>query len=93
MNKLSTSLCGTTLRLPSDRISSESLQTSVTPTYVSKLITMRKLSPISPDSHSCTKSYVHQSLSTCTHVFLRNEKIRPPLLDLIWLKVDLTKIL
>ncbi|GFX04527.1 hypothetical protein TNCV_900561 [Trichonephila clavipes] len=61
-------------------ISSESLQTSVTPTYVSKLITMmRKLSPISPDSHSCTKSYVHQSLSTCTHVFLRYDKIRPPL--------------
>ncbi|GFS62065.1 ras-related protein Rab-35 [Trichonephila inaurata madagascariensis] len=40
---------------------------------------MRKLSPISPDSHSCTKSYVHQSLGTCTHVFLRNDKIRPPL--------------
>ncbi|GFX00879.1 pro-Pol polyprotein [Trichonephila clavipes] len=36
---------GTTLRLLSDLISSESLQTSVTPTYVSKLITMiRKLS-------------------------------------------------
>ncbi|GFX11694.1 transposon Ty3-G Gag-Pol polyprotein [Trichonephila clavipes] len=71
---------GTTLRLPSDLISSESLQTSVTPTYVSKLITMmRKLSPISPDSHSCRKSYVHQSLSICTHVFLRNDKIRPPL--------------
>ncbi|GFU98810.1 hypothetical protein TNCV_1215261 [Trichonephila clavipes] len=60
---------GTILRLPSDFISSESLQTSVTPTYVSKLITMmRKLSPISPDYHSCTKSYVHQSLST-THMF------------------------
>ncbi|GFW77509.1 helicase domino [Trichonephila clavipes] len=74
---------GTTLRLPSDLISSESLQTSVTPTYVSKLITMmRKLSPISPDSHSCTKSYVHQSLSTCTHVFRRNDKIRPPLTPL-----------
>ncbi|GFY73151.1 uncharacterized protein TNIN_125391 [Trichonephila inaurata madagascariensis] len=44
---------GTTLRLPSDLISSESLQTSVTPTYVSKLITMmRKLSRISPDYHS-----------------------------------------
>ncbi|GFT33006.1 uncharacterized protein TNCV_149871 [Trichonephila clavipes] len=71
---------GTTLRLPSDLISSESLQTSVTPTYVSKLITMmRKLSPISPDSHSCTKSYVHQSLNTCTHVFLRNDKILSPL--------------
>ncbi|GFT39043.1 transposon Ty3-G Gag-Pol polyprotein [Trichonephila clavipes] len=39
---------GTTLSLPSDLISSESLRTSVTPTYVSKLITMmRKLSPIS----------------------------------------------
>ncbi|GFW58007.1 transposon Tf2-6 polyprotein [Trichonephila clavipes] len=67
---------GTTLRLLSDLISSESLQTSVTPTYVSKLITMmRKLSPISPDSHSCTKSYAHQSLNT----FLRNDKIRDPL--------------
>ncbi|GFW90615.1 uncharacterized protein TNCV_566531 [Trichonephila clavipes] len=72
---------GTTLRLPSDLISSESLQTSVTPTYVSRVISMmRKLSPISPDYHSCPKkSYVHQSLSTCTHVFLRNDKIRPPL--------------
>ncbi|GFY34526.1 transposon Tf2-6 polyprotein [Trichonephila clavipes] len=54
---------GTTLRLPSGLISSKSLQTSVTPTYVSKLITMmRKLSLISPDYHCCTKSYVHQSL-------------------------------
>ncbi|GFU33077.1 transposon Ty3-G Gag-Pol polyprotein [Trichonephila clavipes] len=71
---------GTTLRLPSDLISSESLQTSVTPTCVSKLITMmRKLSPISLDSHSCTKSYVHQSLSTFTQVFFRNDKIGPPL--------------
>ncbi|GFW20839.1 transposon Tf2-6 polyprotein [Trichonephila clavipes] len=71
---------GTTLRLPSDLISSEYLQTSVTLSYVSKLISMvRKLSPISPDYHSCTKSYVHQSLSACTHVFLRNDKIRPPL--------------
>ncbi|GFU06391.1 uncharacterized protein TNCV_907591 [Trichonephila clavipes] len=33
---------GTTLRLPSDLISSESLQTSVTPTYVSKLISMMR---------------------------------------------------
>ncbi|GFV83738.1 transposon Tf2-6 polyprotein [Trichonephila clavipes] len=58
---------GTTLRLPFDLISSESLQTSVTLPYISKLITMmRKLSPISPDSNSCTKSYVHQSLSTYT---------------------------
>ncbi|GFV91092.1 hypothetical protein TNCV_1249741 [Trichonephila clavipes] len=39
---------GTTLCLPSDLISSESLQTSVTPTCVSKLITlMKRLSPIS----------------------------------------------
>ncbi|GFW03909.1 uncharacterized protein TNCV_2050251 [Trichonephila clavipes] len=70
---------GTTLRLPY-LIFSESLQTSVTPSYISKLITMmKKLSPISPDYHSCTKSYVQQSLSTCTHVFLRNDRIRPPL--------------
>ncbi|GFU62164.1 uncharacterized protein TNCV_2473981 [Trichonephila clavipes] len=41
---------------------------------------MRKLSPISPDYHSCPKkSYVHQPLSTCTHVFLRNNKILSPL--------------
>ncbi|GFU93887.1 transposon Ty3-G Gag-Pol polyprotein [Trichonephila clavipes] len=33
---------GNTLRLPSDLISSESLHTSVAPTYVSKLITMMR---------------------------------------------------
>jgi len=71
---------GTTLRLPFDLIATESLKISVTPTYVSKLITMmRKLSPTAPVNHGSTKSYVHSSLSTCTHTFLRNDKIRPSL--------------
>ncbi|GBN07737.1 hypothetical protein AVEN_251414-1 [Araneus ventricosus] len=72
---------GTTLRLPSDLISMDALQTSVTPTHVSKLVTMmRKLSQIAPVSHSCTEIYIHPYLNTCTHVFLRNDKIRPPLI-------------
>ncbi|GFX92522.1 transposon Tf2-6 polyprotein [Trichonephila clavipes] len=71
---------GTTLRLPSDLISSESLQTSVTPTNISKLISMmRKLSSSYNYENQGILGYVHQSLSTCTHVFLRNDKIRPPL--------------
>ncbi|GBL77150.1 hypothetical protein AVEN_12781-1 [Araneus ventricosus] len=71
---------GTTLCLPSDLISTDALQTSVAPTYVSKLVPMMsKLSPITPVSHSCTKIYAHPSLTTCTHVFLRNDNIRSPL--------------
>ncbi|GBN76177.1 hypothetical protein AVEN_113621-1 [Araneus ventricosus] len=52
---------GTTLCLPSDFISTDALQTSVTPTYVWKLvIMMRKLSPVAPVSHSLTKlMYIH----------------------------------
>lgn len=71
---------GTTLRLPSDLISTDNLPGNATPTYVSNLISMmRKLNPIAPISHGSAKTYVNPSLKSCTHVFLRNDKIRPPL--------------
>jgi hypothetical protein len=71
---------GTTLRLPLDLISTNSHNQSITPSYISNLIsTMQKLNPIAASNHGNYKAYVNPSLNTCTHIFLRIDKIRPPL--------------
>lgn len=71
---------GTTLRLPADLFTTDNCNTSPDPTYVSQLCeSMRKLSPLNPISHGHTNVYVHPSLSSCSHVFLRVDNVRPPL--------------
>lgn len=40
---------------------------------------MRKLRPTSTAHHSAEKPFVHTALTDCTHVFLRNDKVRAPL--------------
>ncbi|GBN77067.1 Transposon Ty3-I Gag-Pol polyprotein [Araneus ventricosus] len=71
---------GTTLRLPSDLVTSGSINQTINPTYVTSLIqTMRSLNPVSPALHGIPKIYINPSLKTCSHIFLRSDKVNPPL--------------
>ncbi|XP_055938243.1 uncharacterized protein LOC129968410 [Argiope bruennichi] len=72
---------GTTLRLPSDLLSDDStVNPTVTPTYVTNLFSiMKKLNPRNPILHGNSKFFVSPSLTSCSHIFLRNDLVRPPL--------------
>lgn len=71
---------GTTLRLPSDILTSHTNLSSPTHTYVSQLKSlMQSLNPISPSRHSTQNIYVNPSLQSCSHVFLRTDSVQPPL--------------
>lgn len=71
---------GTTLRLPSDLLSNESYKQPITPNYVSNLILMmRKLSPLNAPPHGKSHVFVNRSLSSCSHVFLRIDKVHSSL--------------
>lgn len=75
-------LYGQTLRLPGELFS----ETEATPRpnneneFVSEFKQkMRQLRPTSTAHHTNEKSFVHKSLASSSHVFVRNDKIRPPL--------------
>jgi cleavage and polyadenylation specificity factor subunit 1 len=71
---------GTTLRLPSDIVNSQNHLSEPTDTYVSKLKSiMQSLNPISTSRHSVKSTYIHPSLQSCSHVFLRVDSVKPPL--------------
>ncbi|GFX37101.1 hypothetical protein TNCV_1712941 [Trichonephila clavipes] len=70
---------GTTLRLPSDM-----LNVSIIPPCDEEFITslhniMRHLNPVATSTHGHYAYFVHPALSSCTHVFLRIDKVSPPL--------------
>ncbi|GBN11515.1 hypothetical protein AVEN_194010-1 [Araneus ventricosus] len=74
------SIYGSALRLPSDLVTSGSINQTINPTYVTSLIqTMRSLNPVSPSLHGTPKIYFSPSLKTCSHIFLRSDKVNPPL--------------
>lgn len=70
---------GTTLRLPSDIFNIQNDLSSPTESYVSNIRSiMKSLNPISTSRH-CNKSvYIHPTLQTCSHVFLRVDSVKPP---------------
>ncbi|KAF8787923.1 hypothetical protein HNY73_009472 [Argiope bruennichi] len=71
---------GTTLRLASDILTSKIDLSIPTDTYVSKFkALMQSINPISTSRHSVKPIYIHASLSTCSHVFLRVDSVKPPL--------------
>ncbi|GFW82507.1 hypothetical protein TNCV_1794001 [Trichonephila clavipes] len=71
---------GTTLRLPSDLVTSGSINQTANSTYVTSLIqTMRSLNPVSTAQHGTQNIYINPSLKTCSHIFLRSDKVNPPL--------------
>ncbi|GFW01058.1 transposon Tf2-9 polyprotein [Trichonephila clavipes] len=71
---------GTTLRLPSDLVTSDSINQTANSTYVTSLIqTMRSLNPVSTAQHGTQNIYINPSLKTCSHIFLRSDKVNPKL--------------
>ncbi|GFT71084.1 transposon Tf2-9 polyprotein [Nephila pilipes] len=70
----------TTLRLPSDLLSDDSIVNAIiTPTYVSNFIPMiRKLNPTNATYHGNNKFFVNPTLSSCSHVFFRIDTVRSP---------------
>ncbi|GFS93192.1 transposon Ty3-G Gag-Pol polyprotein [Trichonephila clavipes] len=71
---------GTTLRLPSDLVTSDSINQTANSTYVTSLIqTMRSLNPVSTAQHGTQNIYINPSLKTCSYIFLRSDKVTPPL--------------
>ncbi|GFV91153.1 transposon Ty3-I Gag-Pol polyprotein [Trichonephila clavipes] len=71
---------GTTLRLPSDLVTSDSINQTANSTYVTSLIqTMRSLNPVSTAQHGTQNIYINPSLKTCSHIFLRSDNVNPPL--------------
>ncbi|GFX98962.1 transposon Ty3-I Gag-Pol polyprotein [Trichonephila clavipes] len=71
---------GTTLRLLSDLLTSDSINQTANSTYVTSLIqTMRSLNPVSTAQHGTQNIYINPSLKTCSHIFLRSDKVNPPL--------------
>ena len=75
---------GTTLRLPGEYFddSISNTNTSDIPNYVTKLKSiMQHLKATPPKSTANRKTYVNNDLLTCTHVFVRHDAMRKPLLQ------------
>ena len=71
---------GTTLRLPSDLVNSDAIHETLNSEYVNSLIlTMRSLNPVSTTLHGSPKIFINPSLKTCSLLFLRSDKLNPPL--------------
>ncbi|KFM80815.1 hypothetical protein X975_11052, partial [Stegodyphus mimosarum] len=70
---------GTTLKLPSDMITSSKISP-----YDIQFITnlrhrMQQSNPIATSTHYQEKCYVSATLKSCTHVYLRVDRVKPPL--------------
>ncbi|GFW56455.1 transposon Tf2-6 polyprotein [Trichonephila clavipes] len=71
---------GITLRLPSNLVTSDSINQTANSTYVTSLIqTMRSLNPVFTAQHGTQSIYINPSLKTCSLIFLRSDKVNPPL--------------
>ncbi|KAG8173985.1 hypothetical protein JTE90_029411 [Oedothorax gibbosus] len=73
-------LYGTPLRLQSDMIENNITQASCTEPFVTNLVNnMRNTNPFASSPHSATNFYVHPSLISCSHVFVRIDRVQKPL--------------
>ncbi|KAG8175045.1 hypothetical protein JTE90_026024 [Oedothorax gibbosus] len=74
-------LCGTTVSLPGEFLQpSNQLSHDEPSTFLQHLRkAMCELSPANTSWHNKPFHYIHPSLQTCTHVFVRNDAVKPPL--------------
>lgn len=71
---------GTTLRLPSDFITPSVEPNCEENEYIRRLMdTMASLRSTSCSNHTRREPFIHKDLAKCTHVFVRNDKVVPPL--------------
>ncbi|KFM67913.1 Gag-Pol polyprotein, partial [Stegodyphus mimosarum] len=73
-------LYGATLRLPGEFFHPESTPVIDPPTFLQRLReTMSNISPTPASSHNQPSYFVHPALETSSHVFVRNDAIKPTL--------------
>lgn len=74
-------LYGATLRLPADFFEPSKVSPGTdAASFLQRLCeVMQKLSPAPSSPHTKPAYFVHPSLETCTHVFVRNDAVKPPL--------------
>lgn len=73
---------GSSLRLPADLLGPTDDPALIDPSnYIDRLrSSMQQLQPVPPRPPPSTrKTFVHQDLKTCTHVFVRDDTVRKPL--------------
>ena len=70
---------GTTLRIPGEFFDEQPPTKTQSQTVIDLRNAMRDLRPTTTAWHSSTKTFVHGDLQTATHVFLRDDSIRPSL--------------
>ncbi|XP_036347620.1 uncharacterized protein LOC118756999 [Rhagoletis pomonella] len=70
---------GTTLRIPGEFLEETKSKKVTTDTISHFQSTMMKLQPTQTKHHSTSKVFVSPALQSATHVFLRNDSIRPSL--------------
>lgn len=71
---------GSTLRIPSDFFMPTQLKVDDAD-YVRSLVrTMTSLSPSTRTNTQQSKPFIHKELANCTHVFVRNDTVRKPLI-------------
>ena len=71
---------GKTLTLPADMFEISDYKQVYDSTFVTQLKErMRTLNPIATSRHGKSPIFIHPSLNTCTHIFLRIDSNQPPL--------------
>lgn len=69
---------GTTIRLPGEFLGERG--TAIKGDYIKNLSDlMRSLQPVQTSAHAGQTPFVHNALHTCTHAFVRNDAVSPPL--------------
>lgn len=70
---------GTTIRIPGEFFEMDRNNKTESETVVSLRKTMERIQPTTTTWHGTPKIFIHPDLRTSTHVFLRNDSIRPSL--------------
>lgn len=72
-------LYGTTLKLPGEFFESTGDEYTQSDFVHNLRNTMNELKPVPTSNHSREKVFIQDELKTCSHVFIRDDKVRPPL--------------
>ena len=70
---------GTTLKLPSDMLTTSEISPCDNQFIIRLRHKMQQLNPIATSAHSRERFYVNPSLKSCSHVFLRIDRVKPSL--------------
>ncbi|GFU15917.1 transposon Ty3-G Gag-Pol polyprotein [Trichonephila clavipes] len=70
---------GTNLRLPSDMIDVSNIPFCDNNFITNLRNRMQQLNPVATSAHCTDRFYIHPSLQSSSHIFLRIDRVQPPL--------------